>query len=68
VVRAITFAIEKLKSDGAYDSDEIDAGVAQLCSELGIPWKGRPSDREAVRFGHLAACSVPEMLDLQLAP
>src|SRR3954453_14255244 len=28
----------------------------------------RPSDREAVCFGHLAACSVPEMLDLQLAP
>jgi hypothetical protein len=41
VVRAITFAVEKLKSEGAYGSEEIDAGAAQRCRELGILWKGQ---------------------------
>jgi hypothetical protein len=39
VVRAITFVVETLKSDGAHGSAEIEAGVAQLCRELGLPWK-----------------------------
>jgi len=39
VVRAITFVVEKLKSDGAHGSAEIEAGVVQLCRELGLPWK-----------------------------
>ena len=41
VVRAVTFAVEKLKCERAYGSEEIDAGAAQLCRELGILWKGK---------------------------
>ena len=41
VVRAVTFAVEKLKCERAYGWEEIDAGVARLRRELSISWNSK---------------------------
>ena len=41
VVRAVTSVVEKLKSEGAYGSEEIDAGAAQRCRDWASSGKVR---------------------------
>jgi hypothetical protein len=34
---------EQFKNDRQYSPEAIDAAVAQVCRDLGIPWRSRPS-------------------------
>jgi hypothetical protein len=34
---------EQFKNDRQYSPEEIDAAVAHVCRDLGIPWRSKPS-------------------------